>query len=59
MLIGVLVIDAYVTMYHNYSREAIGDVIHVHLEYVQGYFEANWHVKQVIASLVCIKCFEM
>ena len=34
MFFSFLAVDAYVTMYCYYSREAIIDVIHAHLEYI-------------------------
>ena len=56
MFIGVSAIDAHVILYCCDSREAIGDVIHAHLEYVLGHFEVKWHVKEVI---VCLEYCEM
>ena len=56
MFLGVPAIVAYVLVYCTFSMEAISDVIHVDLEYILGHFQAKWHEKEVMVSLLGVEC---
>ena len=55
MFFSVPAIDAYIIMYCNYSREAISNVIHAHLQYILGHFQTKWLMKEVTVSLVGVE----
>ena len=56
MLCCVSAIYADVIVYCCDARESISDLVHLHLKYILRHFETKRHVKELMASLMCIKC---
>ena len=55
------VFDIYtdVIMYCYDASESIGDLVHSHLKYILTDFKTEWYMKELIVSLVCIKCCQV
>ena len=56
MVLGGMAIDAYIVMYHDYARETVCFLVHLHLKDILGDFQTERHMQEHVSAMMHIEC---
>ena len=55
MLFWGIAIDTYIIVYHNYAREMVCCLVHLHLKDVLGHLQDKWYMLESVSAMMGIK----